>query len=87
MIAHCFKELTGSLLSISALVDIGLRVIYCKNFVIALRHDDHIVFRSQRNSKSGLWYADLTCLSSTASANTIETYAFEPPSASAAPAV
>jgi len=45
MIAYVFPQLTGSLLSISALVNVGLHVSYCKDFVTAFDKNENIIFR------------------------------------------
>jgi hypothetical protein len=67
MIAYIFPQLKGSLLSVSQLVDVGLEVTYCANFVIGFNKQDEIVFQGNRDRNTGLWMVDLQSLS-TASA-------------------
>lgn len=61
--AYVFPQLKGSLLSISQLVDLGLRVTYCKTMVKAIDKDDNIVIQGHRDTRSGLWMVDLKLLS------------------------
>ena len=64
MLAHIFPSLTGSLLSISQCVNLGLKVILCYKF--ATFYKDNIpVFRGVRDQSSGLWMVDLKDISST----------------------
>ena len=51
MIAYIFPQLKGSLLSVSALVDVGLHVTYCSNYVTAFDHPGkHYFPRKQGHS-------------------------------------
>ena len=61
--AYVFPQLKGSLLSISQLVDLGLRVTYCKTMVKAIDKDDNTVIQGHRDTRSGLWMVDLKLLS------------------------
>ena len=44
MIAYIFPQLKGSLLSISQLVNVGLKVMYCADYVIGFDKEDNIIF-------------------------------------------
>ncbi len=63
MIAHIFPALKGSLLSVSQLVNIGLGVTYCNNFITAFDKDSKIVFQGDRDMNTGLFMVDLRLLS------------------------
>jgi len=63
MIAYIFPQLKGSLLSISQLVNLGLRVTYCADFVTGFDADDNTVFQGNRDIRTGLWMVDLRSLS------------------------
>ena len=65
MIAHIFPDLRGSLLSVSQLVNVGLGVTYCNNFITAFDKNSNIVFQGDRDMSTGLFMVDL-CLLSTA---------------------
>ena len=65
MIAHIFPQLSGSLLSISQLVNLGLRVTYCADFVTGFDRDNETIFQGKRNMRTGLWMVDLRTLSMT----------------------
>ena len=67
MIAHVFPQLKGSLLSVSQLVNVGLEVAYCSNFIIAFDKESNIVFQGDRDMKTGLFMADLRLLSTAVS--------------------
>ena len=54
MIAYIFPQLKGSLLSISQLVNVGLRVTYCADFVTGFDADNNIVFQGNRDTRTGL---------------------------------
>ena len=75
MIAYVFPQLKGSLLSISALVNVGLHVSYCKDFVTALDVNENIIFQGQRDVNNGLWMVDLQLLSSAANTPLVATSA------------
>ena len=75
MIAYCFPGLKGSLLSVSALVNVGLHVLYCKDFVTAFDAEENVVFQGQRDLQTGLWMVDLQLLSSVANTPHIATAA------------
>ena len=62
MIAYIFPTFKGSLISISQIVNLGLTVTYCKDFVTFLK-DDFPIFQGDRDTQSGLWMIDLTALS------------------------
>ena len=62
MIAYLFPSLTGSLLSISQCVNLGLTVTYCLNFVTFYKNNMPI-FRGARDRRSGLWMVDLKDIS------------------------
>ena len=63
MIAHIFPQLSGSLLSISQLVNLGLHASYCSNFVTFCDRDNKDVFQGNRDLRTGLWMVDLRSLS------------------------
>ena len=54
MIAHVFPQLCGSLLSISKLVNLGLKVLYCSDFVTGFNKHDQPVFQGDRDVRTGL---------------------------------
>ena len=54
MIAHVFPHLAGSLFSISAVVDMGLEVLYCKDLVSFLDSNKSVVFQGERDKTTGL---------------------------------
>ena len=62
MMAYIFPQLKGSLLSISELVNVGLHVTYCNNFVTAFDSKDDIIFQGNRDLRTGLWMVDLQSL-------------------------
>ena len=62
MIAYIFPTFKGSLISISQIVNLGLTVTYCKDFVTFLK-DDFPIFQGDRDTQSGLLMIDLTALS------------------------
>ena len=66
MISYCFSGLEGSLLSVSALVNVGLHVLYFKDFVAAFDAEENNFFQGQRDLQTGLWTVDLHLLSSVA---------------------
>ena len=66
MLAYIFPQLKGSLLSISQLVKLGLRVIYCADFVTGFDSDNNTVFQGDRDVSTGLWMVDLRTLSTAA---------------------
>ena len=66
MIAYIFPQLKGSLLSISQLVNVGLRVTYCADFVTGFDVNNNTVFQGNRDIKTGLWMVDLKSLSTAA---------------------
>ena len=66
MIAHVFPQLCGSLLSISKLVNLGLKVLYCSDFVTGFNKHDQPVFQGNRDVRTGLWMVDLRLLSTAA---------------------
>ena len=68
MIAHVFPQLRGSLLSISKLVNFGLKVLYCSDFVTGFDKHDKPVFQGNRDVHTGLWMVDLRSLSTAGSA-------------------
>ena len=49
VIAHVFPQLRGSLLSIFKLVNFGLKVLYCSDFVTGFDKHDKPVFQSNRD--------------------------------------
>ena len=59
MIAHVFPHLAGSLFSISAVVDMDLEVLYCKDLVSFLDKNKSVVFQGERDKTTGLWMVDL----------------------------
>jgi hypothetical protein len=59
MTAYVFPELQGSLLSISELINLGLKVVYCKDFVIAYNANNAEVIRGPRDITTGLWMIKL----------------------------
>ena len=63
MIAYVFPQLHGSLLSISKLVNFGLKVLYCSDFVTGFDKNDKPVFQGNRDVQTGLWMVDLWSLS------------------------
>ena len=63
MIAYIFPQLKGSLLSISQLVNIGLKVMYCADAVVGFDSEDKIIFQGDRDFNTGLWMVDLRTLS------------------------
>ena len=63
MLAHIFPQLHGSLLSISQLVNLGLHVSYCANFVTFFDSEDKAVVQGNRDLRTGLWMVDLRFLS------------------------
>jgi hypothetical protein len=63
MIAYVFPQLRGSLLSISKLINFGLKVLYCSDFVTGFDRHDKPVFQGNRDVKTGLWMVDLRSLS------------------------
>ena len=63
MIAHVFPQLRGSLLSISKLVNFGLKVLYCSDFVTGFDKHDKPVFQGHRDVQTCLWMVDLRSLS------------------------
>jgi len=65
MIAHIFPQLHGSLLSISQLVNLGLHVSYCANFVTFFDREDKVVVQGNRDLRTGLWMVDLRSMSTT----------------------
>jgi hypothetical protein len=65
IIAHVLPQLKSSLLSVSQLVDLGLRVIYCSKWVTVLNFKDDVIFKGHRDVRSGLWMVDLLSLSKT----------------------
>ena len=73
MIAHVFPQLRGSLLSISKLVNFGLKVLYCSDFVTGFDKHDQPVFQGNRDAQTGLWMVDLRSLSTTAADGSIQT--------------
>ena len=52
MIAHVFPQLRGSLLSISKLVNLGLKVLYCPDFVTGFDKHDQPVFQGNRDAQT-----------------------------------
>ena len=54
MIAHVFPQLRGSLLSISKLVNFGLKVLYCSDFVTGFDRNDQPVLQGNRDAQTGL---------------------------------
>ncbi len=67
MQAHVLPGLDASLLSISALVDLGLDVLFDQCFVRLIRKSDKFeVFQGSRDSTSGLWFIDLAKLQESA---------------------
>ena len=63
MIAYVFPQLRGSFLSISKLINFGLKVLYCSDFVTAFDRHDKPVFQGNCDVKTGLWMVDLRSLS------------------------
>ena len=59
MMAYIFPQLKGSLLSISELVNVGLHVTYCENFVTAFDMKENIILQGNRDIRTGLWMVDL----------------------------
>ena len=57
MIAYIFPQLRGSLLSISQLVNVGLRVTYCPDFVTGFDTDNNMIFKATETSRPvcGWW--------------------------------
>ena len=72
MIAHVFPQLRGSLLSISKLVNFGLKVLYCSDFVTGFDKHDQPVFQGNRDAQTGLWMVDLRSLSTAAAEGSIQ---------------
>jgi hypothetical protein len=72
MIAHVFPQLRGSLLSISKLVNLGLKVLYCSDFVTGFDKHDQPVFQGNRDAQTGLWMVDLRSLSTAAAEGSIQ---------------
>ena len=62
ILAHVFPQLKGSLLSVSQLVDLGLRVTYCSTWVTVLNSINDTVIKGHRDPKSRLWMVDLLSL-------------------------
>ena len=62
MMAYIFPQLKGSLLSISELVNVGLHLVYCKNFITAFDNKDNVIFQGKRDMRNGLWMVDLQLL-------------------------
>ena len=62
MMAHIFPQLKGSLLSISELVNVGLHVTYCENFVTVFDIKENIILQGNRDIRTGLWMVDLQSL-------------------------
>jgi Reverse transcriptase (RNA-dependent DNA polymerase) len=63
MIAYIIPQLKGSLLSISQLVNVGLQVLYCADFVTGFDSDNNAVFQGDRDVRTGLWMVDLRTFS------------------------
>ncbi len=63
IIAHVLPRLKASLLSVSQLVDLGLKVIYCDKWVKSFDKNNNIILQGPRDIKSGLWKVDLQHLS------------------------
>ncbi len=61
--AYIFPQLKGSLLSISQLVNVGLRVTCCADFVTGVDTANNTVFQGNRHDRTGLWMVDLRSLS------------------------
>jgi hypothetical protein len=59
IIAHVLPRLKTSLLSVSQLVDLGLRVTYCDKWVKSFDKNNNIILQGPRDTKSGLWKVDL----------------------------
>jgi hypothetical protein len=70
IIAHVLPQLRSSLLSVSQLVDLGLRVVYCRKWVKVLNSNDDVIFTGHRDIRSGLWMVDLQSLSTTTAQTT-----------------
>ena len=70
MIAHIFPQLSGSLLSISQLVNLGLHASYCSNFVTFFDRDEKAVVQGNRDLRTGLWMVDLRSLSTATASGT-----------------
>jgi hypothetical protein len=70
MLAHIFPQLHGSLLSISQLVNLGLHVSYCANFVTFFDSEDKAVVQGNRDLGTGLWMVDLRSLSTATTGKT-----------------
>ena len=70
MIAHIFPQLSGLLLSISQLVNLGLHASYCSNFVTFFDRDEKAVVQGNRDLRTGLWMVDLRSLSTATSSGT-----------------
>jgi hypothetical protein len=66
MIAYIIPQLKGSLLSISQLVNVGLQVLYCADFVTGFDSDNNAVFQGDRDVRTGLWMVDLRTFSTAA---------------------
>ena len=66
MIAYVFPQLRGSLLFISKLINCGLKVLYCSDFVTGFDKRDKPVFQGNRDVQTGLWMVDLRSLSTAA---------------------
>lgn len=62
MMAYIFPQLKGSLLSISELVNVGLHIAHCKNFVTAFDNKENVIFQGNRDIRTGLWMVDLQLL-------------------------
>ena len=62
ILAHVFPQLKGSLLSVSQLVDLNLRVTYCSKWVKVLNSINDVIFTGHRDVRSGLWMVDLLSL-------------------------
>jgi len=56
MIAHIFPQLSGSLLSISQLVNLGLHASYCSNFVTFFDCDEKAVVQGNRDLQACGWW-------------------------------
>ena len=63
IVAHVLPQLKASLLSVSQLVDLGLRVIYCDKWVKSLDKNNNIILQGPRDKNSGLWKVDIQNLS------------------------
>ena len=58
MLAYLFPNFAGSLISISQIVNLGLTVTYCGNFVTMIK-DNVTIFQGARDTSTGLWMIDL----------------------------